>query len=134
MMTTNLFVIGNVKQLRTDGSFRILLHFFQTSWGVCVLNTAIFNNFHNWVEFGTILEGLRNFGRGLNSPPPPGTPLHHRACRPAILIEVLSSLLQFFKANDGICCTLTWAIIDPTSFLVYPKLNRHHTCLMFGRP
>ena len=27
MMTTNLFVIVNVKQLRTDGSFRILLSF-----------------------------------------------------------------------------------------------------------
>jgi len=27
MMTTNLFVIANVKQLRTDGSFRILLLF-----------------------------------------------------------------------------------------------------------
>ena len=32
MMTTNLFVIANVKQLRIDGSFRILLPFFQTSW------------------------------------------------------------------------------------------------------
>jgi hypothetical protein len=31
-MTTNLFVIANIKQLRT-GSFRILLPFFQTSWG-----------------------------------------------------------------------------------------------------
>jgi len=29
MMTTNLFVIANVKQLRTGGSFRILLPFFQ---------------------------------------------------------------------------------------------------------
>jgi len=27
-MTTNLFVIAKVKQLRTDGSFRILLFFF----------------------------------------------------------------------------------------------------------
>jgi len=52
MMKTNLFVIANVKQLRTDGSFRILLHFFRTS----------FNSFHNRVEFVTILEGLRNFG------------------------------------------------------------------------
>ena len=42
MMTTNLFVIANVKQLRTDGSFRILLTFFQTSWGVGVLNSAFF--------------------------------------------------------------------------------------------
>ena len=82
MMTTNLFVIANVKQLRTGGSFRILLpFFFQTSWGVgvvnstilslfltswgaCVVNSAIFNSFHNRVEFGTISEGLRTFGGG----------------------------------------------------------------------
>jgi len=76
-MTTNLFVIANVKQLRTDGSFRILLSFFQTSWGVGVLNSAIFNSFHNRVEFGTILDGLRNFGEFEPQPPHPtlGTPL-----------------------------------------------------------
>ena len=33
MRTTNLFVISNVKQLRTGGSFRILLTFCRTSWG-----------------------------------------------------------------------------------------------------
>ena len=79
-MTTNLFVIANVKQLRTGGSFRILLPFFRTSLCVGVLNSAIFNSFHNRVEFGTILEGLRNFegGRGLNPPKAPlGTPLEH---------------------------------------------------------
>jgi len=74
MMTNNLFVIANVKQLRTDGSFRILLPFFRTSWAVGVLNSAIFNGFHNRVEFGTILEGLRNVGAGL-TPPRVGTPL-----------------------------------------------------------
>ena len=72
-MTTNLFVIANVKQLRTDGSFRILLPFFRTSWGVGVLNSAIFNSFHNRVEFGMVLGALRNFGEGLN--PPLGTQL-----------------------------------------------------------
>jgi len=64
MITTNLFVIASVKQLRTGGSFRILLPFFRTLWGVGVRNSAIFNSFHNQVEFGTILEGLRNFGIG----------------------------------------------------------------------
>jgi len=64
MMTTNSFVIANVNQLRTDGSFRILLPFFRTSWGVGVLNSEIFNSFHNRVEFGTILEGLRDLGGG----------------------------------------------------------------------
>ena len=62
MRTTNLFVNANVKQLRTGGSFRILLPFFRTSWGVGFLNSVIFNIFHNRVDFGTILEGLRNFG------------------------------------------------------------------------
>jgi len=62
MMTTNLFVIANVKQLRTDGSFRILLPISRTSLGVGVLNSATFKSFHNRVEFGTILGGLRNFG------------------------------------------------------------------------
>ena len=42
MMTTNLFVIVNIKQLRTGGCFRIPLPFFLTSWGVGVLNSAIF--------------------------------------------------------------------------------------------
>ena len=63
-MTTNLFVIANVKQLRTGGSFRILLPFFRTFCGVGILNSATFNSFHNRVEFGTILEGLRNLGAG----------------------------------------------------------------------
>jgi len=76
MMTTNLFVIANVKQLRTDGSFTILLPFFRKSWGVGVLNSAIFNSFHDRVEFGKILDGLRNFGGGggwLNPSPPTPT-------------------------------------------------------------
>jgi hypothetical protein len=58
MMTTNLFVIANVKQLRTGGSFRILQPFFWTSWGVGNLNSAVFNSFQNRGEFCTILEGL----------------------------------------------------------------------------
>ena len=74
-MTTNLFVIANVKQLRTGGSFRILLPFSEHLGGVGVLNSAIFNSPHNRVEFGTILEGLRNFGGwgGVETPtnPPP---------------------------------------------------------------
>jgi len=34
MMTTSLFVIASVKQLRTGGSFRILLPFFTEHLGV----------------------------------------------------------------------------------------------------
>jgi len=74
-MSTNLFVIANVKQLRTDGSFRILLPFFRTSWGFGVLNSAIFNISQNRLEFGTILGGLRNFGGGAGFKPLLDTPL-----------------------------------------------------------
>ena len=47
--------------------------------GVVILNSAIFNSFHNRVEFGTILEGLHNISRegGLNPSPPLGTALLH---------------------------------------------------------
>ena len=84
MMTTNLFVIANVKQLRTGGSFRILLPFFRTSWGVGVLNSGIFNSFHNRVEPGMILEGLRNFGGGgVRTPHPPRYANIMNVCPPA---------------------------------------------------
>ena len=59
MTTPNLFVIANMKQLRTDGSFRILLPFFQYLGVLASLNSAIFNSFQ--IGFGTILESLRNF-------------------------------------------------------------------------
>jgi len=85
-MTTNLFVIANVKQLRTGGSFRNLLPFFQTSWGVGALNSTIFNSFHNRVEFGTIFGGLRNFGGWGVEPqkPPLGTLLFNTGRIPCI--------------------------------------------------
>ena len=53
-MTTNLFAIANVKQLRTYVVLEFYCLFFRTSWGVDFLNSAIFNSFHNRVEFGTI--------------------------------------------------------------------------------
>ena len=77
MMTTNLFVIANVKQLRTGGSFKnFTALFFPNILGVFgVLNSLIFNSFHNRVEFGTVLEGLPNFELGgFEPPPPPPTP------------------------------------------------------------
>jgi len=72
MMTTNLFVIANVKQLQTDGSFSILLPFFlRKSWGVGVINSTIFNSVLIRVEFGTIFECLRNLGEGGLNPSNP---------------------------------------------------------------
>jgi len=58
-MTTNLFFIANVKQWRTDGSFTILLLFFQTSWRVGVLNSVIFNSIQNRVDIYQITKGKK---------------------------------------------------------------------------
>jgi len=55
-MTTNLFVIANVKQLRTDGSFRIILPFFPNSLGCWRPKFSNFNSFSQsgsgWHDFG----------------------------------------------------------------------------------
>ena len=74
MMTTNLFVIVNVKQLCTGGSFRILLSFSRTSWGVGVLNSAIFKlirmlelntkHFPLNLQSGLTLSNFRDVGGG----------------------------------------------------------------------
>ena len=50
-----------------------LLPFFRTSWGVGVLNSAIFNSFHNWVEFDTILKafGISGWRGWIPQAPPP---------------------------------------------------------------
>ena len=70
MTTTNLFVIANVKQLRTGDRFRILLPFFRISWGVGFLNSAIFNIFHNRVELLDDFGGPLEFrGEGGVEPP-----------------------------------------------------------------
>ena len=74
-MTTNLFVIVNVKQLRTGGSFRISLPFFRTPWGVGVLNSAIFKlirmlewntkHFPLNLQSGLTLSNFRDAGGGV---------------------------------------------------------------------
>ena len=72
MMTSNLFVIANVKQLRTGGSFRILLPFFQTSWGVGVLNSTILTVF---IIGLSLARFWRAFGiSGVFEPPNPSSP------------------------------------------------------------
>ena len=74
MMTTNLFVIVNVKQLRTGGSFRILLPFSWTSWCVGILNSAFFKiirmlewnteHFPLSLQSGLTLSNFRDVGDG----------------------------------------------------------------------
>ena len=80
MVTTNLFTIADVRQMRTNVVLEFYCLFFRNilvCWRRKFRNS--FNSFHNRVEFGTIfLEGLRNFGGegSLNTQnPPPGTPL-----------------------------------------------------------
>jgi len=77
MLTTNLFVIVHVKKMWTGGSFRILLPFFWTSWGVGFLNSAIFKlirmlewntkHFPLNLQSGLTLSNFRDAAVGLNS-------------------------------------------------------------------
>jgi hypothetical protein len=88
------------------GSFGMLLPFFRTSWCVGVLNSAIFSSFHNRVQFGTILEGLQNFGEGgLNTPNPPLVRHWTRARTVDFVLErcfylkKVSFIVEFLKFN-----------------------------------
>ena len=73
MTTTNLFAIANVKQLRTYIVLEFYCLFFLNilvCWHPKFSN--FFNNFHSWVEFGTIFwRAFGISGGGLNTPTPP---------------------------------------------------------------
>jgi hypothetical protein len=141
MMTTNLFVIANVKKLRTGGSFRILLPFFRTSWGVGVLNSAIFNSFHSRVEFGTILEGLRNFeGGGFEPPhqtPPFGTPLlpnggdHTETCWSCFNVNFNTAFkaillcVSRLEQTLTVCCDLCRFTVHSTVYVINTSTDAH---------
>ena len=79
-MTTNLFFIANVKQLRTGGNFRILLPFFSEHLGVLASKIQQFLTvFTIWLSLARFWRTFGISGGGLN---PPGTPLFY-----AILIS-----------------------------------------------
>jgi len=113
MIPTNLFVISNVKQLRTDGSFRMLLPFFRTFWGVDFLNSAIFYGFHNRVEFGTILEGLRNFGGGGLIP----TPRYATVCFHLVLTACDVQITRCFLHVLMVICIWDLKALNVPSFM-----------------
>ena len=64
MITTNLFVFANVKQLRTQVVLEFHCLFSEHLGGVGVLNSAVFNSFSQsswvWYYFG----GPSEFGGG----------------------------------------------------------------------
>ena len=78
-MTTNLLVIPNVNNCEPAVVLEFYCIFPRTFLGAGVLNSAIFNSLHNLVEFGTILEGLQNFGDGGGGVKPtnPTPSVHH---------------------------------------------------------
>jgi len=91
MMTINLFVIANIKQLRTDGSFRIVLPFFRTSWSVGVLIQQFLTVFTIWLSLARFWRAFGiSGGRGL-TPPPPGTPLCTRILFHLISVALVSA-------------------------------------------
>ena len=76
MMTTNLFVIVKVKQLRTGRSFRILLPFFPNILGCWrpkfsnfIIGMLEWNTKHFPLNLqsGSTLSNFRDVGVGLNS-------------------------------------------------------------------
>jgi len=118
MTTTNWFVIANVKQLRTGGSFRILLPFFRTYWGVGVLNSAIFNSFQNRVNFGTILDGLQNFwGWRIWTPPPQPALLVHQ-CLTLYIFHISHIHPGTFRSIGGQRISIHSPACLPTCFFV----------------
>jgi len=95
-----LIIIANL------GSFRILLHFFRTSWGVCILNSAIFNSFHKsgwvWHDFG----GPSEFRGGFQHPKPP-LPRYATGPQPA---QQNVSVGRDITTYSGLCARFTEAV------------------------
>jgi len=118
----------NVKQLRTGLSFRTLLPFFRISWGVGVLNSAIFNSFHNRIEYGTTLEDLRNFGEGGGSNLPKHPSVRHCSESLKVKLCLLSSFSitwdSFTNVSYVIDCRLRLFSINRLEILVVTSLNR----------
>ena len=124
MMTTNLFAIANVKQLRTYVVLEFYCLFFRTSWCVGFLNSAIFfNSFHNRVEFGTIFWWAFGIsGGGLNTPNPPRYATAHGRS-PPFSIHVISHVTPVYESckPPALWCTallkkLRHSFVDSSSF------------------
>ena len=73
MMTTNVFAIANVKQLRTYVVLEFYCLSFQTSWCVGVLNSAIFflTFFTIGLSLARFFSGPSEFRGGFEHPKPP---------------------------------------------------------------
>ena len=129
-MTANLFVIANVKQLRTDGSFRILLPFFRTSWYVGVLKSAIFKFSQPgwvWHDFGGPSE-FRGGGGRLNTPNPPS--VHH--CNP-IFMKSMKENRQNRSVDFAVSLLTVQTITAPSHDLKTQRfqLARRARCYIF---
>ena len=141
MTTTNLFGHCKCKTITNLGSFRILLPFFQKSWGVGVL----IQQFLNWLgclnrntkhfplnlQSGSTLSKLGNFWGGFEHPthpPTPGTPLGwwldqvikiHECIRKWLCLHSLSAwenLTDFYHCKN---------------FKTYPRVSH---CVHLGSP
>ena len=130
MMTTNLFVIANVKQLRTLVVFIILLPFFRTSWGVGVLNSATLTVFTVGLSLARFWRAFRiSGGGGWTLQAPPGTSLVQPTCisyfslrlqrmskkrrRDSVLSKLQKATARFVKC----VCSSAWKKLAPTGRL-----------------
>jgi len=82
MMSAKLFVVANVKQLRTLVVLEFYCLFSERLGGVGVHNSAFFTVFTIGLSLARFLEGLRNFGGGggfePTKPPPRYATVTHR--------------------------------------------------------
>ena len=124
-MTTNLFVIANVKQLRTGGSFRILLPFFRTSCGVGAINSELFNRFQNQIEFGTILGVFRFSGAGFEPPSPPPSVRHWNRKQILKIWVTVPKILRFQSTIHFLLQNMTNKHSVSLSVSLPPSLSMH---------
>jgi len=119
MMKTNLFVIANPKQLRTGGSFRILLpFFFRIFWSVGVLNSAIFKFSQSgwvWHDFGRVFR-ISGGGGGEHPKPPPRYATGRARCEVTVLRPVAPLLETDATCQNSymILHFITWIMFKAT--------------------
>ena len=107
-----------------------------SSWGIGFLNSAVFNSFHNRVEFGMILEGLP-------PKPPLGTPLLNIylsslfssvflwlvTIRPTPIYPHLSLCFSFLRVTSGSNYIILYA--NPIPSILF-KCPSHHNRFVFS--
>ena len=117
MMTTNWFVIANVKHLRTYAVLNFYCLFSRTSWCVGVLNSAIFlTAFTIWLSLARFFGGPSEFrGGGFEHPK---LPLPRYA---TVRVHTLSAQYCFTGAPDTYFIRLPATLYNLSNWQCHPN-------------